>query len=758
MNFKLLFSFFALTVSVGGLRAETRYVRITEAEDTDSSVANIIQKINQQTGFNLRVQDFVSVEDRSLATSHFSMLSQSVAGTMVHGAQIRIWKNPATSALIQAEAHVENPQPLQQIAAIPPAAPLAKNSEVTALVAGVVMNHEDSKPFQIVKSTRYWKDGQRVQVVRVRARRGYHTVTVSLTEKKVLTKRYDEFPQDDFSLQADLYPIYEEVEGSGERLPRVRAELKYLKGEVRRANGQDPYAALNDRSYFESMFDPVRGATAEGQQQGYWSMAVVNTRANEIRDSYPLVANSFDNGGVILEGRYATVNIHPGAASLANLPFALQPSLQFRPDWKLGLNGGRPDFQMIPSSTFLGKTILSQEEALARPARRLDNHDPVAYMGDGFDELQVYYSVNTMMESLHSMGFADPELSTRPFHAFLYDPDISMRDNAYYTNDTINFTTYSSKAPNYARDNSTIWHELGHGVMDRLMGEGITLADTGGLSEGMADFLASLVIADKMEGQVYPGMNNYRIRNRTGFHLTNEVHDDGEAYGGAMEDLKNAAIAAQGRVGLHKVTDLTMEAMRLTRNHPGLTAAGWFEHMLFADSRGSEVRAKGEMKDLILTALNGRNFSLDANVALASFSLKNGNAEVASGETGSRQAPLSTSIRATETKTFDLKATLKDGDFYKFQYPVKVKVFYQSGPLQGAVDWVGEDSEPLVATLNASGDTVNIPVSVKGQCDAVNREDGTCVDYAYVQIWNNDAAATQPVAKKRFYLKIRTKN
>jgi len=77
------------------------------------------------------------------------------------------------------------------------------------------------------------------------------------------------------------------------------------------------------------------------------------------------------------------------------------------------------------------------------------------------------------------MGFTDPELSTRPFHAFLFNPDISYRDNAFYTDDTINFTTYSPAEPNMARDNSTIWHELGHGVMDRLMGDEIQLADNG---------------------------------------------------------------------------------------------------------------------------------------------------------------------------------------------------------------------------------------------------------------------------------------
>jgi hypothetical protein len=80
---------------------------------------------------------------------------------------------------------------------------------------------------------------------------------------------------------------------------------------------------------------------------------------------------------------------------------------------------------------------------MARPARRLKNHDPVSYINDGFDELQVYWAINQMFDSLRPMGFTDPELSTRRFNGFLYDPDISMKDNAYYTDDTINFTTHA---------------------------------------------------------------------------------------------------------------------------------------------------------------------------------------------------------------------------------------------------------------------------------------------------------------------------
>src|SRR5690606_38172490 len=138
-------------------------------------------------------------------------------------------------------------------------------------------------------------------------------------------------------------------------------------------------------------------------------------------------------------------------------------------------------------------------------------------------------------------------------------------------------------------------------VMDRMMGDHLDLADTGGLSEGMADFIAALVTEAVTGGKDFPGYSDFRSGNRTGCFLTNEVHDDGKAYGGAMDDLMMLAISRYGHArGLHAVTDLTLEAMRLSRNHPELTAQEWFGRMLFADELGREgVREPGALGDLI---------------------------------------------------------------------------------------------------------------------------------------------------------------
>ena len=59
-------------------------------------------------------------------------------------------------------------------------------------------------------------------------------------------------------------------------------------------------------------------------------------------------------------------------------------------------------------------------------------------------------------------------------------------------------------------------------------------------------------------------------------------------------------------------------------------------------------------------------------------------------------------------------------------------------------------------TLKSENDVAKIPLATTGQCDEFNRDDGSCVDYASVQILNNGQDITsRPVAKKRFYLRMK---
>lgn len=753
--------------------SSTTVLRWTGTDDARADFMHVIEVINQKSGTNLSASDFFLIEDRDLANNHFKMYVQSVNGVPVSQKTIRLWTNLETGALIQAESALEDDAHLALLKTKSKLfstknlelSSTALQNKVMALAKAIVRNHPDDRAMTEVKSTDQWSNGVLIRSLRIKGKHGLHLIEIDLNTMKVVTSTYESFPtgdlskarednENEFSLPALVYPIYEETEQTV-RQTRVSSQLKHLFKKVY-SSTTDPYLRLRDRTYLDMKQDSILGLTLEGQSQGYWAMSDIKMKAAQIKSQLPLQDNSFTStsptGHVILEGRYATISLHPDAlTAFQGLQFTPQRSTAFRPNWA-PVSPDSNDWQMVPAGAYLGRPLLSYEEAYHRPARRLADHNPTEYINDGFDEVQVYHSINTLFESLHAIGFTDPELSTRPFHAFLYDPDIGSRDNAYYTDDTINFTTYSSNAQNYARDNSTIWHELGHGIMDRLMGDSLRLADTGGLSEGMADFVAALVIEKVTNGVPFDGSNDFRIINNTGFYLTNEVHDDGESYGGAMKDLLTAARARWGNLGVLKVGDLTMETMRLCRNHPGLTAELWFSHMLFADQLGhGDVRAPNEMNELILKSLAGRNFTFD-NQKRAEFKITYNETEIENRGPGSRNNPIPFASTANEFVSYALQVKVTDGDLYKIAYPVTVKVQYENGPLQGALHWKDQEQSPVSYQLQSPNDVLNLNLAVNGTCDFVNRADGSCQDFAYIQLW--PAGATKPVAKKRFYLRL----
>lgn len=117
----------------------------------------------------------------------------------------------------------------------------------------------------------------------------------------------------------------------------------------------------------------------------------------------------------------------------------------------------------------------------------------------------------------------------------------------------------------------------------------------------------------------------------------------------------------------------------------------------------------------------------------------------------SREKPL-TPCGENGVAAFDLKVALSSGDANFIKFPATVKVEYKKGALQGAIRWMGEDSNPEVYTINSADEILNVPVRASMNCEMVNQPDGSCKDYAYIQIWNQ--GSEKPVAKKRFYLKL----
>ncbi len=747
-----------LAACSNGFANNIRTYRWTNQMNMSDNIESVVAKLNQQTGLHLTYADFKLFERKDLATSRFSTYFQLSQGLPIQGALVRTWLNPNTGTLVQMEAtlddglmndnrgtrlHLNNFRGELMSAKL-------DTLPVMDYVRSIVLHHADDAVIGEIKWQDMWQGSELVREIKVKGRHGLHTITVSHFSRRVLNSKYEEFPQVD--VQALVYPIYEET--AEKRLPqeRVIVTLKNISN-VRKPSATDPYAPLQNRHYYENMSDLFLAETPEGQAKGFWSFNWLMRTAQGLFEAMPWAENSFANGGLYLEGQFATVSLHPGVRDLKGLAVPLAYSGHYNLIWKTATIDGQEVGEVVPSSALFGAPLKSPDSALNRVARRLPDHDMISYINDGFDEIQVYYAINQLMTSLHGMGFNDPELSTRAFNAFLYDPDITMRDNAYYQNDTINFTTYSPKNQNFARDNSTIWHELGHGVMDRLMGDLITLADSGGLSEGMADFVAQLVVQDVTGGKPFAGSDEFRIVNKTGFNLTNEAHDDGEAYGGTMKDIMDLSIAKFGRPGLAKMTDLTLETMRLTRNHPALTANDWFEHMLFADEMGRPgIRVAGEMRELIVGALQSRNYRLDRG-QVAQLTVMVGDQELTNASTGSRNKPVVRAIKDKEESQYNLSFRLKSSEVYPFKYPVTIELNYTGGPLEGSLKWKGKENGPLKVTLAKESDVATATVTALGTCEAVNRPDGGCSDYVYMKVYN--AGADHPAAKKRFYVRLK---
>ena len=726
-----------------------------------ATIEAMLDKANADTRAQFNLTDFYLVEDLELATSRFVMYVQHSKDIPVAQTAIRIWSDKTSGELILAEMHLsEKNKRSSKILAdkynkakFSPGAIKSKqlSEAITKIITSEVSKHDTDNRILSLKFNDQWVDGDLVRNVEVRARRGVHHIAISLFKNAVVSSDYIEFPQSEqfMTLHANVFPIYEEVESSGEKLPFEVKELKFISSQIS-DGGENPLSVFSTLKFPENRYHPILAETVLGDIYGFWSEASLRRKVETTVAAFPLKANELASG-LLLQGKYATINLHPAVKDFKELNFTLKSSVHHIVSWS-EVDGA---YEAKPVAGFFGKTINSEEELMARLPERLPDHDPVSYINNGFDEVQVYYGVTVLMDALSEMGFEDKELSTKPFHAFLFDPDLAMKDNAYYYDNTINFTTYNPNQPNLARDNPTIWHELGHGVMERLMGSHLGFADSkggyGGLSEGMADFVAKIIIEHQTSGAEFPGMNDFRIINETGFYLTNEFHDEGESYGGAMSDMLTTVIKTSGREGLYDFADLTIETMRLTRNHPALSARSWFEHMIYADELASEVREPNQFKEIILSALSERNFSFENTFVPAKMKVTFGDVELTNSSLASREKPL-TACGTDGVVSYDLKVELKSGDANFITYPATVKVEYKKGALQGAIKWEGEEVNPQVYTISSEEEMLNIPLKASMACDTINQPDGSCKDYAYIQIFNQDSK--KPVAKKRFYLKL----
>jgi len=122
---------------------------------------------------------------------------------------------------------------------------------------------------------------------------------------------------------------------------------------------------------------------------------------------------------------------------------------------------------------------------------------------------------------------------------------------------------------------------------------------------------------------------------------------------------------------------------------------------------------------------------------------------------GCRNSPIRVRLGTDEVARATTNVNLESGA-YRFKNPIAMKVGLRGGPLQGAIGWENEATAPFQRTIEGDGESISFDLAVTGRCDAVNRPDGSCVDFAYVKVL--EAGQRLPVAKKRFYYQVKPKS
>lgn len=727
---------------------EIRKVRITEFENP-KDYAGMIQDVNVAILTSFTFSDFAMAEQVQLKDMQFLHLAQMRGGKPIEGAALRVWLDP-TGAIITVEGFLDRPSNKNAFGGVRPSlkkylkeAYLKDPSQLKFqedLVRASMRAHGDPVEMDFSYDDR-WKgeDFQRVFVARGKA--GFHEVRFSHGKQKIVEHNYKKFLRAELDpIPAVAFKVFEEnyANMSAGVMAAEPVELKYLNAKTTTWEA-DPfvtitapeYSLLENKEMLESYGMPAEMST--------WSFADLQQKLVGLQSTVLPVDNGFSGpNGLALDGRYVEVTIHPNARETLK-------DLEFKWLFTDELNSKRittaaqaPGIKF--ETNYRTNVFRTAEELLVTPVRDPE-HSVKKYITEGADQIQVYWAVTEMMDQLHKFGFSDPEISTRKFTAILYNPEPSFANNAFYVSDTLNFTTYSPKMANFARDNTTIWHEQGHGIVDRIMGPALSMAKSGGFNEGIADFFAEVMIQATSFQKDFPGREQQRIYNSTPFGMSNESHDDGEAFGGAMKAVLDQAIAQWGEEGVAKTADLLLEAMRFTRNHPSLDEQEWFEKLKFADTRGSAIRAAGEFTALLDNAFHGRNFTQDGS-ELAQFKV-----EIDGRTLGPNVDIPNETYKYTigTPKEFDLKVTLLDGADFQFRFPMRVVIDSPMGALFG-LDWIGEELGAKAAVLNSSGETAVIPMGHTGKCDIVFS--GTaCNDILTIKIY--EAGSDKVFVKKQ---------
>ncbi|WP_412540509.1 M36 family metallopeptidase [Longispora sp. K20-0274] len=180
----------------------------------------------------------------------------------------------------------------------------------------------------------------------------------------------------------------------------------------------------------------------------------------------------------------------------------------------------------------------------------------------GFAQVQGYYHITTAEEYIQSLGFANVNNESQDYQTTGLTDDNSFYDPA---KDKI---TFGTGGVDDAEDAEVIWHEYGHAIQDSQVPNFGMTTEAGAIGEGFGDYWAYTMsqavspntaktpwacIAD-WDSVSYTSGTPHCLRRTDGNKmypgdLDGEVHDDGEIWSRALQDVN----IALGRTNANKV-------------------------------------------------------------------------------------------------------------------------------------------------------------------------------------------------------------
>lgn len=289
--------------------------------------------------------------------------------------------------------------------------------------------------------------------------------------------------------------------------------------------------------------------------------------------------NHFANGTVL----YNTVDRHPGRTRLARPAHNTQLMVGGAPQTTTG-DGGitwSPDVEQTVTTAVIGDfaaiTNKAEGGVLATAQLSISPAGQAVWdvSGSELDDAQLVAFVSTNRVKEYVRDFIDPAMPTLN-EAMTVNVNIEQNCNAFYDGKAINFFIASTDCANTGRLEDVVYHEFGHHLHAVQVIEGVGAFD-GAMSEGAADFLATLITNDSGMGRGFFLTNEpLRELDPTGSENVfptdvGEIHKTGIIYGGAFFDLRKALFDQLGEAAarpiLHKLFLATL------RRSTGITTA-----------------------------------------------------------------------------------------------------------------------------------------------------------------------------------------